>query len=363
MRGRKTPQTTMLSLLSPEQRVPADHPLRRVKRLADEALAALSATFEAMYGSTGRPSIPPERLLKSTLLMAFFSIRSERLFCEQLDYNLLFRWFLDMSMVEDSFDHSTFSKNRERLLEQDVAKKFLAEVVERARSARLMSDDHFTVDGTLIEAWASIKSFRPKDEKPEDRPPPDDPGNPTVNFHGKKLSNETHASTTDPEAKLYRKSRTHEAKLSYCGNVLMENRNGLIVDLRVEQADGYAERVAALAMLDASVPHQERVTLGADAGYDTSDFVAACRDRGITPHIAQTRDVRRRSAVDARTTRHVGYEISQRLRKRVEEIFGWAKTVACFRKTRFRGRARTQLAAHLVASAYNLIRIAKLLPA
>jgi transposase len=353
----------MLSLVSPEQRVPADHPLRRVKRLADDALAALSATFDAMYGPTGRPSIPPERLLKSTLLMAFYSVRSERLFCEQLDYNLLFRWFLDMSMVEESFNHSTFSKNRERLLEHDVAKKFLAEIVERARAARLMSDDHFTVDGTLIEAWASIKSFRPKDEKPEDRPPPDDPGNPTVNFHGKKLSNETHQSTTDPESKLYRKGRNHEAKLSYCGNVLMENRNGLIVDLRIEQADGYAERLGALAMLDASVPNQGRVTLGADAGYDTGDFVAACRERGITPHIAQTRDARRRSAVDARTTRHVGYEVSQRLRKRVEEIFGWAKTVACFRKTRFRGRARTQLAAHLVASAYNLIRIAKLLPA
>jgi transposase len=353
----------MLTLVSPEQRVPADHPLRRVKRLADDALAALSATFEGMYGATGRPSIPPERLLKSTLLMAFYSVRSERLFCEQLDYNLLFRWFLDMDMVENSFDHSTFSKNRARLLEHDVAKRFLAEIVERARSAKLMSDDHFTVDGTLIEAWASIKSFRPKDEDPRDRPPPDDPGNPTVNFHGKKLTNETHESTTDPEAKLYRKSRKHEAKLSYCGNVLMENRNGLIVDLRVEQANGFAERAGALAMLDAAVPNPERVTLGADAGYDTADFVAACRERGITPHIAQTRDTRRRSAVDGRTTRHAGYEVSQRLRKRVEEIFGWAKTVACFRKTRFRGQARTQLAAHLVAAAYNLIRIAKLLPA
>jgi transposase len=353
----------MLSLVSPEQRVPADHPLRRVKRLADEALAALTSTFDEMYGPTGRPSIPPERLLKSTLLMAFYSVRSERLFCEQLDYNLLFRWFLDMSMVEESFNHSTFSKNRERLLEHDVAKKFLAEIVERAKAARLMSDEHFTVDGTLIEAWASIKSFRPKDEDPEKRRPPDDPGNPTVNFHGEKRSNETHQSTTDPESKLYRKSKNHEAKLSYCGNVLMENRNGLIVDLLVEQADGYAERKGALAMLDAWVPNQDRVTLGADAGYDTSDFVAACRERGITPHIAQTRDTRRRSAVDGRTTRHAGYGISQRIRKRVEEIFGWTKTVACFRKTRFRGRARTQLAAHLVASAYNLIRIAKLLPA
>ena len=292
----------MLSLVSPEQRVPADHPLRRVKRLADDALAALSTTFDVMYGPTGRPSIPPERLLKSTLLMAFYSVRSERLFCEQLDYNLLFRWFLDMSMVEDSFDHSTFSKNRERLLEHDVAKKFLAEVVERARAARLMSDDHFTVDGTLIEAWASIKSFRPKDEAPRDREPPDDPGNPTVNFHGEKRSNETHRSTTDPESKLYRKGHGQPARLSYCGNVLMENRNGLIVDLRIEQATGYAEWDGAMAMLDEHVPEPVGVTLGADAGYDTRAFVAACRERGITPHIAQTRDTRRRSAVDGRTT-------------------------------------------------------------
>ena len=363
MRGRKTSQTTMLSLVSPEQRVPQQHPLRRIKELADKALQSLSQTFDEMYAGGGRPSVPPERLLKSTLLMALYSVRSDRLFCEQLDYNLLFRWFLDMDMVEEAFDHSTFSKNRERLLEHDVAKKFLCEVVGLARSARLMSDDHFTVDGTLIEAWASIKSFRPKDEDPKDRPPPDDPGNPTVNFHGKKLSNETHQSTTDPESKLYRKGHNHEAKLSYSGNVLMENRNGLIIDLRVEPATGYAERAGALAMLDESVPNQVGVTLGADAGYDIGDFVAACRERGITPHVAQTRDQRRRSAVDGRTTRHEGYSTSQRIRKRVEEIFGWAKTVACFRKTRFRGLARTQLAAHFVAAAYNLLRLSRLLPA
>ncbi len=363
MRGRKTPQTTMLSLVTPEQRVPTSHPLRRIKQLADEALRALSPTFDAMYVDAGRPSVPPERLLKSTLLMALYSVRSDRLFCEQLDYNLLFRWFLDMDMVEESFNHSTFSKNRERLLEHDVAKKFLAEVVQQARSARLMSEDHFTVDGTLIEAWASIKSFRPKEEDPKDRPPPDDPGNPTVNFHGKKLKNETHESKTDPESKLYRKGHNHEAKLSYCGNVLMENRNGLIVDLRVETANGYAERNGALGMLDEHLPNADGVTLGADAGYDVSDFIAACRERGVTPHIAQTRDTRRRSAVDGRTTRHPGYAVSQRIRKRVEEIFGWAKTVACFRKTRFRGRARTQLAAHLIAAAYNLLRISRLLSA
>jgi transposase len=315
-----------------------------------------------MYGPTGRPSIPPERLLKSTLLMAFYSARSERLFCEQLDYNLLFRWFLDMDMVESSFDHSTFSKNRARLLEHDVARQFLAEIVERARSARLMSDDHFTVDGTLIEAWASMKSFRPKDEDPDDRPPPDDPGNPTVNFHGEKRSNETHESKTDPDSRLARKGPNREAKLAYCGNVLMENRNGLIVDFRIEPATGHAEWDGALAMLDATVPNQERVTIGADKGYDVRPFVNALRDRGITPHVAQ-HTTKRRSALDGRTTRHPGYAVSQRVRKRVEEIFGWAKTVACFRKTRFRGRSRTQLAAHLVAAAYNLVRIAKLLPA
>jgi transposase len=363
MRGRNESQVTMLSLVTPDQRVPKDHPLRRVKALADEALAALSPTFDAMYSKVGRPSIPPERLLKATLLMAFYSVRSERLFCEQLDYNLLFRWFLDMDGVEESFDHSTFSRNRQRLLEHEVASKFLAEVVKTARSASLMSDEHFTVDGTLIEAWASLKSFRPKGEKPEDRPPPDDPGNPTVNFHGEKRSNETHQSTTDPEAKLARKGNNQPAKLSYLANALMENRNGLLVDLRVEPATGYGERVGALAMLDEHVADSEGITLGADAGYDTADFVSACRERGITPHVAQTRDKRRRSAVDGRTVRHAGYEVSQRIRKRVEEIFGWTKTVASFRKTRFKGQARTQLAAHLVAAAYNLLRLARLVPA
>jgi transposase len=353
----------MLSLVTPEQRVRPDHPLRRIKQLADAALQGLSAIFDEMYAGDGRPSVPPERLLKSTLLMALYSVRSDRLFCEQLDYNLLFRWFLDMDMVELSFDHSTFSKNRARLLEHDVAKRFLGEVVQQARSARLMSDDHFTVDGTLIEAWASIKSFRPKDEEPKDRPPPDDPGNPTVNFHGEKRSNETHESTTDPESRLYRKGKNHAAQLCYMGNVLMENRHGLIVDLRIDAATGYAERHGALALLDAHVAGGAGVTLGADAGYDTADFVASCRERGVTPHIAQTRDKRRRSAVDGRTTRFSGYAVSQRIRKRVEEIFGWAKTVACFRKTRFRGQDRTQLAAHFVAAAYNLLRLSRLIPA
>ncbi len=363
MRGLRNSQATMLTLVSPEQRVPTLHPLRRIKQLADEALAALSSTFDEMYSQSGRPSIPPERLLKSMLLMALYSVRSERLFCEQLGYNLLFRWFLDMDVVEESFDHSTFSRNRERLLQYEVAPKFLAQIVGAARAANLMSDDHFTVDGTLIEAWASLKSFRPKDEDPRGQPPADDPGNPTVNFHGEKRSNATHRSRTDPESMLARKGNSQPAKLSYLANALMENRNGLLVDLRVDSATGYGERAGALAMLDAHVSHPSGVTLGADAGYDTADFILACRQRAITPHVAQTRDSRRRSAVDGRTTRHSGYLTSQRLRKRVEEIFGWTKTVACFRKTRFRGRARTQLLAHLVAAAYNLLRMAKLMPA
>jgi len=363
VRGTEKQQVTMLSLATPDKRVPADHPLRRIKALADQALAALSPTFDEMYSAVGRPSIPPERLLKGTLLMAFYSIRSERLLCEQLDYNLLYRWFLDMDMVEDSIDHSTFSRNRARLLEHEVAAKFLAEVVSAARSAKLTSDDHFTVDGTLIEAWASVKSFRPKGESPDQRKPPDDPGNPTVNFHGEKRSNDTHESTTDPEAKLARKGNNQPAKLSYLANALMENRNGLVVDLRIDTATGTGEREGALALLDEHVEGREGVTLGGDAGYDVASFVEAVRERGVTPHIAQTRDKRRSSAVDGRTTRHAGYAISQRIRKRVEEIFGWAKTVACFRKTRFRGKARTQFAAHLVAAAYNLLRMARLMPA
>jgi transposase len=363
VRGTDQQQTLMLTLVTPDRRVPADHPLRRIKALADQAPGALSPTFDEMYREVGRPPVPPERLLKATLLMAFYSVRSERLFCEQLDYKVLFRWFLDMDMVEESIDHSTFSRDRARLLEADVAARFLAEIVSSAKAAKLMSDDHFTVDGTLIEAWASVKSFRPKGEKPEDRDPTDDRGNPTVNLHGQKRSNETHESTTDPEAKLARKGNNQPAKLSYLANALMEHRNGLIIDFRVDTANGHGERVGALALLGKHTGDREGVTLGADAGYDTADFVEALRDRGVTPHIAQARDHRRRSAVDGRTTRHPGYDVSQRIRKRVEEIFGWAKTVGCFRKTRIRGKARTQFAAHLVAAAFNLLRMAKLMAA
>ncbi len=364
MRGIDTKQASMLCLMSPENVVPPKHPLRRVKRLADEALEQLSSTFDAMYAAIGRPSIPPERLLKSTLLMALYTVRSERLFCEQLDYNLLFRWFLDMDMTETSFDASTFTRNRERLLEHDVAGKFFRVVLEKAREQKLMSDEHFTVDGTLIEAWASLKSFRPKGEKNEKKKdgkgPPDDPSNRWVDFHGEKRSNETHESKTDPEAKLMRKGFGKEAKLSYSAHALMENRHGLLVDFRVAEANGRAEREVALQMLDETLPGTKLITLGGDKGYDTRDFVAGCRERNVVPHVAQNQHARRRSSIDGRTTRHAGYAISQRVRKLVEEIFGWGKTVANFRRTRFKGRAKTQLAAYFVGAAYNLLRIAKL---
>lgn len=362
MRGADTKQSSMLCLLSPEDRVPAKHPLRRIKVMADQALAELSPVFDEMYSAIGRSSIPPERLLKAYILMALYSVRSERFFCEQLDYNLLFRWFLDMSMVEASFDATTFTKNRDRLIEHGVAKQFLAQLVAQARAAGLMSSEHFTVDGTLIDAWASHKSFRKKDEKPEDRPPPDDPGNPSVDFHGEKRTNQTHASTTDPEAKLARKSNNTAARLSYSQHALMENRNGLLVDIRIAEANGTAERDVALQMLDEELPGERRITLAADKAYDTRQFVDECRERNVTPHVAQNITVQRSSAIDDRTTRHAGYSISQRFRKRVEEIFGWEKTVGNFRKTRYRGQARTQLASYFVGAAYNLLRMSRLMP-
>jgi transposase len=346
--------------MSPEGRVRADHPLRRIKRLADEALAELHGVFEAMYSDSGRPSIPPERLLKSMLLMALYTVRSERLFCEQLDYNLLFRWFLEMDMVEASFDPSTFSKNRERLLVHDVARAFFGRVVEQARRGHLLSSEHFTVDGTLIEAWASLKSFKPKRRDSKEEPLSDDPGNPSIDFHGQKRSNETHQSTTDSEAKLARKGDGKEAKLCFSGHALMENRHGLVVEIQVAEASGVAERRVALDMIDDVLPGERRITLGADRGYHSRDFVRACRDRNVTPHLA---DKTRASALDRRTTAMTGYAISQRVRKRVEEIFGWVKTVGGLRKTRFRGIARTRLSAYMVGAAYNLLRIARLIPA
>jgi transposase len=330
--------------------------------MADAVLGELTGMFDKIYSAEGRPSIPPERLLKACLLIALYTVRSERQFCEQLDYNLLYRWFLDMSMEEPSFNPSTFAKNKERLLKADVAGQFFKAVVAQARGAKLMSADHFTVDGTLIEAWASMKSFRPKDEKPVDRPPPDDPGNPTVDFHGEKRSNETHASTTDPEARLAKKSKGDKSRLAFSAHVLMENRNGLCADIRLVEATGTAEREQALEMVRGQKQNGLRPkTLGGDKGYDATDFVTGARAEGVTPHVAQNISGNRGSNVDGRTTRHEGYAISQRCRKKVEEIFGWMKTVGGFRKTRYRGTARTGLWAYLVAAAYNLVRMAKLL--
>jgi len=358
MRGKGKQQASMLTLRTPEQMVPKKHPLRKVREIADRALASLEPVFEAMYAKTGRPSVPPERLLKSLLLIAFHSVRSERLFCEQLQYNMLFRWFLDMRLDEEPFDASTFSQNRERLLNHEVAPKFFARVLNEARQGGLVSAEHFSVDGTLIEAWASMKSFRKKDDaKPS--PPPDDPGNPTIDFHGEKRSNETHESKTDPDARLAKKGPGKSAQLAHAAHALIENRNGLVVAIAVNTATGKAEREAAIAMLDDALPGSRRVTLGADKGYDTKDFLKQCRARNVTPHVAARKD----STLDARTTRHKTYAVSQRFRKRIEEVWGWMKTVAGFRKTRFKGQERTSLAAVITATAYNLIRIAGLQPA
>jgi transposase len=361
MRGEERRQRSMLVVVNLEERIPKEHPLRRIKQMADAALKELSPIFEQMYSPLGRPSIPPERLLKASLLMALYTIRSERMFCEQLDYNLLFRWFLDMELDEPSFDHSSFTANRDRLLEPEIAGDFFRRIVAQAQARGLLSNDHFTVDGTLIEAWASLKSFKRKGQKPGAGP--DDPGNPTVNFHGEHRSNATHQSTTDPEALLARKGKGKEAKLCYSANALVENRNSLLIDLQVEPADGLAERRAAVAMADERLAGSHRITLGGDKGYDTREFVATCRGLNITPHVAQNDARPGGSALDARTTRHPGYAVSQWIRKRIEEAFGWMKTVGGLRKTRYRGRARVQMHAYLVGAAYNLLRIARLLAA
>jgi transposase len=354
MRGQDSKQASMLCLISPESVVPSDHPLRAMKSLVEVVLRELSSVFDAMYSHTGRPSIPPERLLKATVLMALYTVRSERMFCEQLGYNLLFKWFLDMDMHEPAFDPTSFTKNRKRLLEHDVAAHFFRTVVEQARKAGLMSDEHFSVDGTLIDAWASMKSFRPKDDDDSDN-------NGWADFRGKKRSNETHASKTDPDAKLMRKGKGKEAKLSYCLSALMENRNGLLTSIDLALATGFAERESALTMLEGTQSSSSRRTVGADAGYDTSDFVAACRKRGVTPHVAQNRS-NRRSAIDGRTTRWEGYSVSIAIRRMIERVFGWMKTTANFRRTRLKGRAKTAMAATFIGATYNLMRLARLLP-
>jgi len=348
----------MYSYLSPEERVPAGHPLRPIRKMTDEAMKGLSRTFNAMYAATGRPSIAPEKLLRALLLQVLYTVRSERLLMEQLEYNLLFRWFVGLNMDEPVWVPTVFSKNRERLLEGDIAERFFGGVLKQAREADLLSDEHFSVDGTLIEAWASQKSFQRKDRGNE--PPADDPGNPTVDFHGEKRSNDTHESTTDADARLARKSGGHEAKLSYCGNVLIENRNGLVVDTELLQCNGTAERDAAMLMV-AGLNGDDRVTLAADKGYDTKDFVKEMRHMNVTPHVSQNDRRPGGSAIDGRTTRHDGYKISQRKRKRIEEVFGWLKTVGALRKTRHRGLFKVGWVFTFAAAAYNQVRMRKLL--
>jgi transposase len=327
--------------------------------MTGEILERMSPLFDAMYASGGRPSIPPEKLLRAQLLQMLYSVRSERLLMEEIDYSILYRWFVGLNLDEAVWDATTFTKNRDRLLEAAVAKEFLAQVVEQARVAGLISDEHFTVDGTLLEAWASLKSFQPKDK--QDGPPPDDTGNPTVDFHGQKRSNDTHESKTDPDALLARKGKGKEARLSYNGDLLIENRNGLIVNAELLQANGRAERDAALVMLE-QLAGDGRVTVGADKGYDTAEFVDQCRHMNVTPHVAQNTARPGGSAIDARTTRHAGYDVSQKKRKRIEECFGWLKDIALLRKLKHRGLFKVGWIFTFAAAAYNLVRMRKLIP-
>jgi transposase len=360
MRGNDQQQNHVFSYLSPEQRVRKDHPLRPIRTIVDEILKQLSPQFSKMYAKVGRPSIPPEQLLRAQLLQLFYSVRSERLLMEEMDYNILFRWFVGLNLDDPVWDATVFTKNRNRLLEAEVAKEFLARVVEQARGKGWTSDEHFTVDGTLLEAWASVKSFQPKDQK--SLPPPDDPGNPTVNFHGEKRSNQTHESKSDPDALLARKGPGKEAKLSYSGNLLVENRHGLIVSSLVWEATGTAERLAAMAMLQ-QVSGTGRVTVGGDKGFDTAEFVRECRNMWVTPHVAQNLERRGGSAIDGRTTQHAGYRVSQKKRKRIEECFGWLKTIALLRKVRHRGTLKVDWLFTFACAAYNLVRMRNLMAA
>ena len=361
MRGTPDPQLAMLTTLSTEDLIPAGHPIRKIRVVVDAVLAELDDTFEDMYASSGRSSVPPESLLKATVLMAMYSIRSERAFCERLNYDLLFKWFLDMRIDDAAFDASTFSKNRRRLLDHDVADEFFEAVVRQAKLRRYISSDHFSVDGTLLEAWASHKSFKPK----TDTSPKDPTGGPPagrnaeVGWHGQKRSNDTHQSTTDPEARLYRKSNNTAARLCFAGHLLMENRNALIVDAELTAADGHAERTAALEMLTRLGRSSRRRTVAGDKGYDTAGFVADVRELGFTPHVAQ-HTTKRRSAIDGRTTRHSGHQVSMRIRKRIEEPFGWIKTIGGGRKLRYRGRERNRAWFKITTAVYNLIRITAL---
>jgi len=354
MRGDDQQPDSMFSYVSPEQRVPRDHPLRPIRQLVDEILRDMSREFDKLYAAVGRPSIPPERLLRAQLLQIFYSIRSERLLMEQLDYNILFRWFVGLAMDEPIWDATVFTKNRDRLLNQDLARSFLRRVVERAE--RYMSDEHFTVDGTLIEAWASQKSFQRKDD------PPAGDGR---NFHGDSRKNDTHASTTDPDAKLYRRSHNAEARLSYLGHLIIDNRHGLIVDAMATTADGYAERDAALRLLRTQVKRRgrRRRTVGADKGYDTFAFVERTRALDVTPHVTQNTNRRGGSAIDGRTTRHEGYAKSQHARPRVEPAFGWLKTIGWLRKIKLRGIAKVDWLVVFASAAFNLRRLTTLMAA
>lgn len=353
MRGSDNQQQKLFSYISPEARVPKNHPLRPIRTMVNEALRELSPVFKEMYSHTGRRSIAPEKLLRSLLIQILYSIRSERMLVEQLDYNLLFRWFVGLSMDEAIWDHSTYSKNRDRVLSTDIAVLFLKQITKQAEDAGFLSDEHFTVDGTLIEAWASMKSFRPKDSDSSNNS--DGTRNPEIDFHGTKRCNDTHESTTDPESRLYKKSKGAEAKLSFIGHALMENRNGLVVDTRVTKATGTAERDAAISMVE-DIPGHNRITLGADKGYDTKAFVSQLRELNTTPHVTQ----KKHSAIDGRTIRHEGYRTSQKIRKRVEEIFGWMKEVGHVRKSRYRGEDKVDWLFTFTAAAYNLTRMRNL---
>jgi transposase len=359
VRGGDNRTGELFSYVDLEARVRRDHPVRAVRTIVNEALSALEREFAGLYSPIGRPSIPPEKLLRAMLLQAFYSIRSERLLMERLEYDLLFRWFVGIGVDDAAWDHSVFSKNRDRLLEGDIAAKFLAAVLAQPKVKKLLSSDHFSVDGTLIEAWASMKSVKPKDSSAE--PPVQGGGrNAEANFHGQKRSNDTHASTTDPDARLYRKGKGKETKLCFIGHGLMENRHGLLVDACLTLAGGHAERVAALHMIEPRADRPTAITLGADKAYDAEDFVNELRSMNATPHVAQNTSSRS-SAIDGRTTRHGGYAVSQRIRKRIEEAFGWIKTIAGQEKTSFRGRDRVAWAFTFAAAAYNLVRLPKLI--
>lgn len=360
MRGERANDGEIFSYVMPEERIPQDHPLRHIKKMVDGILKELSPTFDSLYAAIGRPSIPPEQLLRALLLQVLYTIRSERMLIEQLDYNILFRWFVGLKMDDGVWNHSTFSKNRDRLMDGEIAGVFFTKVKDQAEYAKLISDEHFSVDGTLIQAWASLKSFkrREKDGVQSDDQR-DGGGNVEVSFHGEKRRNETHVSQTDPDARLFRKGKGKEAKLYFMGHVLMENRNGLVVDTRLTIANGVAEREAALEMID-QIPGNHRITVGADKGYDAKDFIDEVRQLHATPHVAAKS---RGTNIDGKVTRHAGYQISQQVRKRIEEVFGWMKTVGILSHTRHRGLKKVSWVFTFTAAAFNLVRLQGLMQA